>query len=217
MKLQYFGHSFWKLYNANASVVIDPYDDMGYPMPLNLSADYVLVSHAHHDHNNVSLVKGNPTLIDKAGKYAWGELSIELIPVWHDEVGGTKRGINHIIKIDWEGRTFIHCGDLGHLPGLEILTRIHKPDALFVPIGEVYTLDLDKVHVFIAALQPKLVFPMHYKTHAISFGLGELENFLNKYKNVLSISSNILDLTPELFSAKRTIVMNWKPWTGEGK
>lgn len=42
------------------TVVIDPYsEDIGYELP-DLSADLVLVTHEHADHNNVDAVKGEP-------------------------------------------------------------------------------------------------------------------------------------------------------------
>ena len=42
----------------SADIVIDPFDEkLGLKLP-NLSGDIVLVSHQHHDHNNVEGVRG---------------------------------------------------------------------------------------------------------------------------------------------------------------
>ncbi|QDS97944.1 MBL fold metallo-hydrolase [Adhaeretor mobilis] len=47
----------------NLSVVIDPYNDkIGYEVP-DLTADLVLVTHEHSDHNNVDAVKGGPKVV----------------------------------------------------------------------------------------------------------------------------------------------------------
>lgn len=47
----------------NLTVVIDPYGEgIGYTVP-ELSADLVLVTHEHADHNDVEAVKGEPTVV----------------------------------------------------------------------------------------------------------------------------------------------------------
>jgi L-ascorbate metabolism protein UlaG (beta-lactamase superfamily) len=47
----------------NLTVVIDPYNDkIGYEVP-DLTADLLLVSHEHADHNNVEAVKGQPIIV----------------------------------------------------------------------------------------------------------------------------------------------------------
>ncbi len=209
MKLQYFGHSFWKIITDQMSVVIDPYTDIGYPMPVDLHADVVLVSHEHYDHNNVSLIKGNPEVFRTAGMHQHGNLKVELIPAYHDEMRGAKRGVNHIIRLILEGKTIVHTGDLGHIPEKDALARIFRPDILFVPAGEIYTLSLDDVCYLIEKTTPKLVFPMHYRTTATGIKLGELQPFLKRATNVLNISSNCLELDEELFTTKRTVVMSW--------
>jgi len=70
MKVQYFGHSFWKVFTDSCSVVFDPFENIGYPMPKGLTADYVIISHEHHDHNNPSLIGGHPQILRKAGLYS---------------------------------------------------------------------------------------------------------------------------------------------------
>ena len=52
MKIQWLGHSCFKISHDGYSVVIDPYDltNAHYP-PLKVDADAVLVSHEHRGHN----------------------------------------------------------------------------------------------------------------------------------------------------------------------
>ena len=209
MKLEYFGHSFWKVSSAQAAVVIDPYDNIGYPLPKDLRADAVCVSHDHHDHNNVSLIKGNPEVLSKPGVYERQGFSAELISVFHDAELGTKRGRNNLIKLTMDGLQLVHCGDLGHLPGAGVLEKLGKPDLLLVPVGEIYTLALEDIRQLITALQPVLVFPMHYSTPALSFRLGALEAFTRLYDNVIRYKSNRLEITSELLATPHTVILDW--------
>jgi len=209
MKLEYYGHSFWRIVTEELKVVIDPFDNIGYPMPANLEADYVVISHEHHDHNNTSIVKGNPQVIRTPGIHVFPDITVTLFSCYHDEVHGVKRGVNNIIKLETEGLTLVHCGDLGHVPVQEILEQIKQPDMLLVPVGEVYTLGLSEVFGLLEALQPRLVFPMHYQTSPLGFVLGSLDTFLVNLSNVVRHKSNTLEITPDLLASRKTIIMNW--------
>ncbi|MFO7659489.1 MAG: MBL fold metallo-hydrolase [Candidatus Cloacimonadaceae bacterium] len=209
MQLEYYGHSMWRIAASGFSVVLDPFDNIGYPMPQNLAAEYVIISHEHHDHNNVDLVKGNPEVIRTSGLHQNKDFRAELIPVFHDYSAGAKRGKNHLIRLEIENLTLLHCGDLGHLPSQEVLAKIDQPDILMIPVGEVYTLDLSDAWTLIKTIKPKLILPMHYKTEKLTFGLGSLESFTRQAEQVELHDSNKLDITPDLLTGGRIIVVNW--------
>lgn len=209
MKLEYYGHSFWRIVTDTISIVIDPFDDIGYPIPQNLIADYIFISHEHHDHNNVSIIKGNPQIIRTSGLHELKDFRAELISVFHDNEQGLRRGKNHIIKLELNGVVLVHCGDLGHLPSVEVLKKIDNPDLLLVPVGEVYTLAIKDARELITAIKPRLIFPMHYKTTALSFQLGGLESFTQNSPDVVYHDTNSIEITPELLSEGKTIVMDW--------
>ena len=68
MKIQFLGHSCFKLTESTGTTIItDPYSGLGYELPNNLTSDAVTVSHNHFDHNNVKKVCGQPQIIDKEG------------------------------------------------------------------------------------------------------------------------------------------------------
>jgi L-ascorbate metabolism protein UlaG (beta-lactamase superfamily) len=51
MKIQYLGHSCFKLTESTGtSVVTDPYQQIGYELPKGITATAVTVSHDHFDH-----------------------------------------------------------------------------------------------------------------------------------------------------------------------
>ena len=73
-KISWAGHSCFQISVSNskghsADIVIDPYEDsVGLKLP-NLSADILLVTHNHYDHNNIKAVKGEPFLVQGPGEY----------------------------------------------------------------------------------------------------------------------------------------------------
>ena len=74
MKIQFLGHSCFKLTESTGTTVItDPYQDIGYELPDGLTADAVTVSHDHYDHNNVAAVK-TKKIINKEGVYEFNEV-----------------------------------------------------------------------------------------------------------------------------------------------
>ena len=115
LNIKWFGHSMWKIWNEKVSIITDPFTDIGYPMPENETADIILSSHDHFDHNNIQLIKGNPQVVNTKGKFEIKGVKIETFPVWHDETRGSERGNNLLMKFTISGKTFLHCGDLGHI------------------------------------------------------------------------------------------------------
>jgi len=75
MNIQYYGHSCFKIVTKPAgrgqvdvTIFIDPFDKaIGLRTPQG-SADLVLVTHDHHDHNNVEAIKGDPYVVDIPGE-----------------------------------------------------------------------------------------------------------------------------------------------------
>ena len=95
MKITWIGHSCFKIEEGGHSIVIDPYDDNYVPglKPVRESAQVVLASHEHGDHNarnRVTLVPGGE-----------GPFTITKIETYHDPEKGALRGRNtiHVIFI----------------------------------------------------------------------------------------------------------------------
>lgn len=210
MQLEYFGHSFWKITCGDLKIVIDPFDNIGYPIPHNLEADYVIISHEHHDHNNVSIINGNPIIIRTSGMYEYPGFRANLISVFHDDKAGAKRGTNNIIQLLIEDMILVHCGDLGHIPNQGILSSLDKADILLVPVGGIYTLPVDETWTLIKEVKPHIVIPMHYKTPALAFELGSLDAFLKDAVNIEMNGRNTININKDNLPESKVIVMNWE-------
>ncbi|MGD0576875.1 MAG: MBL fold metallo-hydrolase [Candidatus Staskawiczbacteria bacterium] len=163
----------------SADIVIDPYDEkIGLKLP-NLSADIVLVTHNHFDHNNVKAVKGEPFVIDGPGEYEVKEVFINGIPSFHDDKEGKERGQNTIYVIEAEDLRFCHLGDLGQkLLTDEQLERIDAIDVLMIPVGGGPTIDSSTAQKIISQIEPRIVIPMHYKLPKLNMEFDDVSKFL---------------------------------------
>jgi len=183
-KIYWAGQSCFQISVSNsrdhsADIVIDPYDEeTGLKLP-NLLADIVLVTHQHHDHNNVKGIKGTPFLIDGPGEYEIKEVFIQGIPSFHDDKEGKEKGLNTIYVIEAEEIRFCHLGDLGQKQLTdEQLEKIDSVDVLMIPVGGDFTIDSASAQKIIGQIEPKIVIPMHYALPKSKAKLDSVEKFL---------------------------------------
>ena len=157
----------------------DPYKaSIGYPVPKEIRADVVTISHEHGDHNNEEVLVGNPRIIRTPGIHEACGFRVQGIPSDHDDQGGQVRGSNMIFVVETEGLRICHCGDLGQMLTDQQMEAIGHVDILMVPIGGVYTIDAKGAREVVRALNPKVVIPMHYRTDLAGDELDGPETFL---------------------------------------
>ena len=156
MKITWNGHSCFTLSTSDGTVVMDPYEDQSVPgyQPLKLTADLVLCSHEHSDHNGRQCV----ALSGKACS-----VEVETIASWHDEVNGAKRGNNTIHILNAEGMRVAHLGDLGCALSAEQVSLLQNLDVLMIPVGGFFTIDAKQAAEIVRQLSPRVVIPMHYR------------------------------------------------------
>lgn len=164
MDITSLGHSSFRLRGKTVSVVTDPYDSsmVGLKFPKHVTADIVTVSHEHHDHNAVSQLDGSPFIVNGPGEYEVKGVGIVGIPVYHDEEKGAKRGRNTIYRIELDGVSIVHLGDLGHTLSSEQIDDLDGVDVLLVPVGGVYTISAQQASEIVSEIEPSIVIPMHY-------------------------------------------------------
>ena len=210
INIKWFGHSMWKIWNEKVSIITDPFTDIGYPMPENETADIVLSSHDHFDHNNIQLIKGNPQVVNTEGNFEIKGVNIETFPVWHDETNGSERGSNLLMKFSISGKTFLHCGDLGHICTADMISKLGKIDVLFIPVGGFYTIDAKTAKAIVEMIKPIIIFPMHYKTPVLDFPIATIEEYLKLVDDHKKIPENEIELTEEDFAKSQTIILDYK-------
>ncbi len=183
MKLTYLAHSTFLLEtDAGARLVTDPVDKgSGYDLH-GVKADVVTVSHHHFDHDALDQVTGDPVVFDQVGAHAEKGFVIIGYPAFHDEEQGAKRGPNTLFKIEADGRTVVHLGDLGHDLDDAVVSVLKGADALLIPVGGKFTIDAKQAAALAERLAPKCVIPMHYKTPQLTFEIAPLDPFLEAAK-----------------------------------
>ena len=179
MKITYLAHSTFLIESSEGiRLVTDPVDKgSGYDLH-GVKADIVTVSHHHFDHDALDQVSGDPYVVDTVGAYAEKGFVVVGYASYHDEVKGAKRGPNIIYKIETDGKTVVHMGDLGHEPDESLVKELKGVDALLIPVGGTFTLDAEQAALVAKALAPKCIIPMHYKTEQLTFSIAPLEPFL---------------------------------------
>jgi len=184
MKIKWYGQSCFRISTKRrkekrVKIVIDPFDKKIGLKPPSLEAAILLVTHQHHDHNNVDAIRGNPFLISGPGEYEVKKIFIQGISALHDNSKGKKRGKVTIYTLRAEGMKICHLGDLGQreLTSSQI-EKIGDIDILMIPVGGIYTISAKEATKAISQLEPKVVIPMHYKIPKLKIKLDSLNKFL---------------------------------------
>jgi len=183
-KIYFAGQSCFQISVSNsrdnsADIVIDPFsEDIGLKLP-NLSADILLVTHDHYDHNNIKGIKGEPFIAQGPGEYEIRGVFIQGIPSFHDDKGGKEKGQNTIYTIEAEDLRFCHLGDLGQKELTdEQLEKIGAVDVLMIPVGGDATISSTEAQKIIGQIEPLIVIPMHYALPKLKMELDDVAKFL---------------------------------------
>ena len=185
MDIKYLGHSSFFIKTKTARLITDPFapEMVGLKFP-KVEADIITVSHHHQDHDFIAPFSSS-LIIDIPGEFENLGVRITGYQSYHDKKKGGERGENILYKIESEGVSVLHCGDLGVIPEESFLETISDVDVLMLPVGGVYTIDADEAAQLVKKIEPSIVIPMHYnhpKLNQKVFGqLVPVSEFLKKF------------------------------------
>jgi L-ascorbate metabolism protein UlaG (beta-lactamase superfamily) len=217
MHIIWHGQSFFQILAARAkaeqvSIAIDPFDESTGLKPPSFSADILLITHDHSDHNNKKIIKGEPLTIEGPGEYESKEIYIMGIPSWHDEKEGKEKGANAIYVIDAEEMRICHLGDFGQKElTTEQIEKIGDVDILMVPVGGNFTLDAKGAAKVIAQIEPRIVIPMHYHLPNMKIKLDGVDQFLKEMGKKTVESQPKLLIKKKDLPAEETNIVVLKP------
>jgi L-ascorbate metabolism protein UlaG (beta-lactamase superfamily) len=200
MKVKWLGHScFLVTSKGGVRVVTDPYAVGGgidYS-PIKETADVVVVTHGHDDHNNVSAVQGKPEVVRGDGTKTAKGIQFKGIATYHDASQGTQRGPNTVFCFTVDDISLCHLGDLGHVLSPGQVSEIGAVDILFIPVGGFYTIDAVVASQVREQLKPRIAIPMHFKTPKCAYPIAGVEDFLKGKKGVRKVIGSEVEFERE--------------------
>lgn len=200
MKITWLGHSCFKVEKEGYVIVLDPYEDGSVPgcAPVRETADEVLCSHEHFDHNfrkGVALREGGASPV-----------KVEVISTYHDDKKGQMRGSNQIHILDDGQVRVAHMGDLGCWLEPEQIEKLAGLDAALVPVGGYYTIDAVWAKKLVEQIKPRVTIPMHYRGEGFGFDvLGTVEDYAELCDDVKYYEENVLEVKKDM--EKQTAVL----------
>jgi L-ascorbate metabolism protein UlaG (beta-lactamase superfamily) len=221
MRVEWYGQSAFRLEAPEATLFIDPFGDMSplasrgvhfdYPPIEGATADVVLVTHEHRDHNAVELIGGDPAVLrSTAGRLDSPIGEVVAIASEHDSAAGTERGPNTIFVFSLDGIRIAHFGDFGQRSlREEQAAAISSVELVFLPIGAGPTIGPEQAALIVDQLSPRWVVPMHYRTPRIGF-LDPPDAFLERMGHVKRLSKPRFD-TASLAGDRPLVVVPGTP------
>ena len=189
MKIKWYGHAaFLMTSDQRVKIITDPYEP-GFMGQLNYdkigdSADFVLISHDHGDHNYAATLPGSPQVVKGTDSRTIKGIQIKGISAFHDGSMGSERGMNTIFTLNVDGIQICHLGDLGHVLSGKDVAEIGPVDLLLIPVGGYFTIDSNIATQVADQVKPKILIPMHFKTEKCGFPIAPVEEFLKGKPNV---------------------------------
>ena len=210
MNVSWLGHSCFLITSGGGlKVITDPYSVGGgiNYSPIRETADIVVVSHDHFDHNAVSAVRGKPEVVRGSGIKTVRGIRFRGIATYHDTSQGKQRGTNTVFCFSLDDIKLCHLGDLGHLLSQAQINEIAAVDILFVPTGGFYTIDAANASTVCDQLKPKVIIPMHFKTPKCDFPISGVEDFIHGKRNVKKLDCSQIEFKFEELPAATEIVV----------
>ena len=163
-KLLYQGHGSMRLISEGGIVVnIDPFAGEGYDRP----ADLILVTHQHHDHNQIQLpphadncrIIQNMDALGEDGyrSFLAGDIEVEATQAYNEKHPKSEC-VGYLVRVD--GVLLYFSGDTARTGQMETLAE-RKIDYAFLPIDGFYTMDTGEAVECAELIRAKHTIPVH--------------------------------------------------------
>jgi L-ascorbate metabolism protein UlaG (beta-lactamase superfamily) len=168
--IQALGHTCFRFSGSGRRILVNPFRPIGctagYSAPL-VEADLVMISSRLLDEGAVEGLPNNPRVLSEPGIYNFTDMRVEGFSSDHDREGGRRFGQNVMWRWNQGGLMILHMGGAAAPVTIEQQILIGRPDVALVPVGngpKAYS--AQEAREAIAALNPRIVIPTHYRTQA---------------------------------------------------
>ena len=221
MHIEWYGQSSFRLQAHGTTVFIDPFGDMSavaargiefnYPPIEGVTADLLLVTHEHGDHNAVDVIGGDPVVLrSTAGTHESPAGQVVGIASEHDAEAGTRRGPNTIFTFTLDGVKVAHFGDFGQSAlRPEQAAALGDVDLLFIPVGDGPTIGAELAFAIAGQLHARWIVPMHYRTARTNF-LEPADDFIGRFEHIARLGVPHVELS-ELADQRPLVVVPAAP------
>lgn len=210
MKVTYFGQSCFLLEIEGKKILFDPFitpNELAKHIDVNaIEADFILVSHGHHDHTAdlVDIAKRTGALVicsfeimlwlEKKGvsnchpmnlggqrKFDFGNLKMVFAAHSNSLPDGTYGGTAAGYIIETKEKTIYYSGDTALIQEMKLFGDQYRFDAAFLPIGDNFTMGIDDAIMASKFIKCNHIIGMHYDT----FGYIKIDKneALSKFKD----------------------------------
>ncbi len=191
MKLQWLGHSSFRLTESTgSSIITDPFEasTVGYSMAY-LPCDAVTSSHNMADHNNYKAVKGNPVIINNMGSHDVNGIQVSAVQT--NSLDDKQRPVKNLVfKFRLDGVSVCHLGGITDECSADLTEDLIPVNILLIPVGGETTIDAEQAKEYVDNIMPDVVIPMHYKTKETEMDIDKVEEFLRLFDDEQIIVSN---------------------------
>ncbi len=193
MKLTYFGHSCFLIDVNGKKILFDPFisqNELAKDIDINkIECDYIAITHGHFDHisDAVSIAKRtNATIICGFELYQWFEKQgltnfkpMNIGGKWDCDFGtikavvaihssclpdGTNGGNPMGFVINTSDGDFYYSGDTALTLDMQLIPRWAKLKFGILPIGDIFTMDIDDAIATSNFIQCNKIVGVHYDT-----------------------------------------------------
>lgn len=201
MKITYYGHSSFAIQIDGINLLVDPFitgnDKIENKIDIkNLKADYILLTHAHHDHtlDAEEIAQNTGAVIVSNFEIAthYEKMGIEVHPMnhggnWSFEFGnlkyvtavhtssfpdGSYGGQPGGFVIEGEHKNIYIAGDTALTMDMKLIPMRTKLDLAILPIGDNFTMGIEDAIIASDFLQCDKILGCHYDT----FGYIEIDH-----------------------------------------
>ncbi|MFZ5918279.1 MAG: metal-dependent hydrolase [Chloroflexota bacterium] len=193
VELTWYGHACFYIRGGGASLLTDPFltDNPQSPVQADeVSADYILVSHAHGDHLGDAVpiakrtgatiianfeianycaaqgAKTHPLHIGGGRDFPFGRVKLTIAHHGSSFPDGSYGGSPAGLLLTIEGVKVYHACDTGLFYDMKLIGQ-EGIDLAILPIGDNFTMGPEDAVKAVELIAPKLVVPIHYNTFDI--------------------------------------------------